>query len=804
MASKLACDSFLTSRHIKRRYFQISKAQNELLENDSAWSENLSRGPHGMLNLPDGVLQDAKDFHARKNARILKSGHSPAPEPSLSPSAPRQPLLPSSPPRQDTDDEHEDGAASTWAQSPEEHYHPPMRQTPAQSPTKRRNRPSVLDQGFPSSSAATEGLELEPPGFLSQEMGPPVNKAASRARAADEGMPELTPPSAQLPVNTHEQTGHMPSAKRRRMTEAIRATGNGTLEASHKETATKLPALKPRAAVQGEDKDNSFTSLKSNFTQERRVQPGASGIMSDPVRPQHSSLISSLNYRIQATTGRRVVHTGSQLPGPSHAPPPAQRIPVDLSIQSATPARASLRLTQLESSRTPYVAYKAAYPDYSENIRKFISACLSVNQLRRDRLLPEFVYDDFVRAYSSDYLLYVSECSRKKAEKLLPGIQWYNKHVKDMQYTKKIIRNDNLSAILEAHAEEAHSVRRLLGDSQSTASDSGAEDSDLEMAPDPEYRQHARETEYIELEDSESGDDQASEGSSDLCIEPPGLLEAQTPQKRTPQKRTQRPTPTGSQRVVEQQETIPTAGSRGEADIVEMDVADDVSESPVKPVNSTPAATASRNERAANAQTLPVDEPFATQASSIRSPVLDETHVSENVFETPGSARAASRAESLRSLVEVPAQRMTSPAKSQKAAAVREVADGSSDDDEEDEEELAFDPPARAPPRNSPPAVDPSPVSGPAGRPGSTLASLPADKTLLSSQRVKAGEAVARRTSNVSGGATARHHSPASSAVTRSKRRVGETRAERMRNFKAFAQKRLSAGTPASTARSAK
>ncbi|PSR82049.1 hypothetical protein BD289DRAFT_454524 [Coniella lustricola] len=162
-----------------------------------------------------------------------------------------------------------------------------------------------------------------------------------------------------------------------------------------------------------------------------------------------------------------------------------------------------------EGGPSPYEVFKAAYPDYSENCRKFVSACLSLNQLRRERKIPEFLYDDYIRAHSSDYLLYISECDRKNVETILPAIQWYNETAKQIQYRGGVISKDNIVAVLAAHSDEARAVRRSLGDSQSTASESNAEDGDEEV------------------EDALSADEQEEEEQSrfspELHIKSPGL-----------------------------------------------------------------------------------------------------------------------------------------------------------------------------------------------------------------------------------------------------------------------------------------
>lgn len=793
MASNLASGTLLSDPRIRGRYFRIPKAQKELLEDDSAWSENLSREPYGMLHLPDLVLQNVKDFHTRKNAHSLIPT-----EPSASRPAQTQP--PSSPPGQDSGDEEEhDGS---WPPSPEEHHHPPPPQSPPQSQPKRKNPQLLLEEEPTSSGAVSEPLDIAPPGFLTQENGSPVNKAAFRPIATELGRPEPTPPSAQLPVGTVDGT-RQPPAKRRRVIEEIRAAEGSDSEPKAQGNVRK-PVSKPLSGKPDNNQDSltsnvSTDSLRPQTAQERRTQAGASRARSDPATyQQHSSLTPSWEGRRQETEARKVVHTGTQIPGPSLAPPPAQGNPFDQSILSAT--QSSQHLTKPGSARTPYEEYKAAYPDYSESIRKFISACLSVNQLQRDRQLPEFIYDDFVRVSSSDYLLYISECSRKKLNNALTGIQWYNHYVQDMQYTKKVIRRDNLAAILQAHAKEAHSVRRTLGDSQSTSSESGVEESDEDMVDALEQEQQGEEPEMIELDDSGAEDEQVSRVSPDLRVEPPELPKIQVPSKQM-----REDTPSLSNKAAREQAESVVAEEQDDGDmLVDMSTSRDSPELSAQTPQSVfrPIATPKRGSVSKRYRTTTPNLTFASQEISRGPRASEDPHN----LEFPKAFRSASRLRSShgrndRSVQQTPAscslQRDTRP----RHASV----------DNGDEEELEFDPLVPRPPpkeaAQSSAAVRSSPVSAAAAPPASTLIGLAADRRSLSLQR-NVNEAAPRRNSNASSLAAGQNHSPATPVaryMLQSRRRSGETRQQQRDKLKAFLEKgRSSASTPASTSTSRK
>ncbi|KUI70254.1 hypothetical protein VM1G_05931 [Cytospora mali] len=72
MASSFSQDFIRADRLIKRKYVRIPQDQKKLLEGDGAWSENLSHGPHRMVNVPPQVIEDVKSFHSRKDALVTR------------------------------------------------------------------------------------------------------------------------------------------------------------------------------------------------------------------------------------------------------------------------------------------------------------------------------------------------------------------------------------------------------------------------------------------------------------------------------------------------------------------------------------------------------------------------------------------------------------------------------------------------------------------------------------------------------------------------------------------------------------
>ncbi|KAJ4397253.1 hypothetical protein N0V93_001477 [Gnomoniopsis smithogilvyi] len=503
MASQLTDDLVLSHRLIKRRWVQIPKDQQALLD-DNAWHETLSRGHHPMLNVPANVLQDVKDLHTRKYAKSTQQAPSSAQRPSTANSAGPRPRSssrggPTSSPQQ------QDGEELPWSSSPVHHLRAQCHlripstnlhqsSSPPENPLKRKAPLQSVDDEPQSSGVNSVGLEIEPPGCVSQVMEPPVNRTALRVIATASAKPEPTPPSAQLPTGTVEGVKESPLAKTRRISETLQYSGND----SSKPVAVIKPSQRPTNRIQDSLTISASVSSSSHNMQSTRGNTNKScepKIMSDPA--PFRGFTPTFEGRRQERAAQHLVITRTPMPGPSFAPPPAQRRTLaKIPSPTAQSPRRPLQRSQLSLS-TSYETFKLAYPDYSRSSRDFVVALLSLKQLRRDRALHEFLYDDFIRAYSSDYFAYVSECSRKQVDKILPGIQWYNENVQDVLYTKKLVRKENLADFLHFHAREAHSIRRALGDSQST--ESAVEDSDENME-DALGENEEQEPEVIEMD----------------------------------------------------------------------------------------------------------------------------------------------------------------------------------------------------------------------------------------------------------------------------------------------------------------
>lgn len=519
MASSFSWELFESGRPIKRRYVQIPGDQQKILDGEGAWSDALNHGSHPMLNVPDRVLQDVKDSYIRTQRRSTQHhGHASSSKVTGAPAdsvMQERPL--SSSLGNDADDDESVISRVSWPPTPTPDHArtrvdaevmaryaaeaegslpsqpQPENSSPPKNQPKRKNPPSIYEPAPSSSALQSEVLEIEPPGFLTQEIQKPVNRAAFRAIAIDSRKPEPTPPSAQLPVTTNQISTELPPSKRQRRMEEIQLSDDEpvlTSRACIAARASQQSLAKPASNETNLTASLSDPSLESHYALDRPTEMLETVSASAP-HNDHSSFTPTWEGRRQVD--RKVVINVSRPTSACNNPslttatirPPtaAQRT----GAMGSSPASIhSLRSSQVNlNMQTPYEMFQAAYPDYDATRRQFVSACLDVNQLRRDKALPEFLYDDYVRAHT-EYIIYVTQCSTNKRPRILRGIEWYNQEIADFQYAKKVLRKDNLSAILEAHAEDVQAVERFLGEPQSTDLNSESEASDQDTADTPD------------------------------------------------------------------------------------------------------------------------------------------------------------------------------------------------------------------------------------------------------------------------------------------------------------------------------
>ncbi|KAL2755761.1 hypothetical protein ACRALDRAFT_211061 [Sodiomyces alcalophilus JCM 7366] len=118
--------------------------------------------------------------------------------------------------------------------------------------------------------------------------------------------------------------------------------------------------------------------------------------------------------------------------------------------------------------KEPLEAYQSAYDSFRGSLGDFVRACLSIKSLRRERKLPVFLYDDFIRVFCDDYIRYIE---RTDDDPPLYAMEWYVENIPWPLYLKGIVTNDNLGRVFEVHATEYYEARKALGFSRSPTVD---------------------------------------------------------------------------------------------------------------------------------------------------------------------------------------------------------------------------------------------------------------------------------------------------------------------------------------------
>lgn len=561
MSTAFSQDFVQADRLIRRRYVQIPGKQKDLLERPDAWSENLSHGPRGMINVPPEVLQDVKDFHVRRHSKPSQQPNFTRPPSSAGSSAPlklSRPEQPVSSPRLGQDDQAGDDQATqlSWSPSPSrpppgdrlvqpieqpELVSPHRNQLASQSTRlKRKTPPASLGNGPPSSAAQSDAVPFEPLLALGEEPHPPVNRGANRVAATESTLPAATPPSAQVEVvpSTLGNTIRVASVAARPLNKRRRVADIEVSDKEHETTEQGGPLHesnpRPRPGTTNDERNISSASAstpslpsQAAVGQRRRSAVLQATSAADSNEQSSSGYTPTYEGRPRGTPTQQkdvLRHTASES---SMAPAPAQ--------PPAEPSRSNLvKVHQIHAEnivghRTPYEEFKAAYPDYEESTRAFIRACLAVEKLELERALPEFLYDDFVRVHSTVYMDYYGEAQIRKYKEVLKATQWYNENVKDMVYTKKIIRRDNLPAILKAHSTAVRqireSIRAAIEASPSTNDAHSMQESDEDMADDDAEDQG----EESVPDEAESDEIPESRLSPEFHVSSPGPAEATRP-----------------------------------------------------------------------------------------------------------------------------------------------------------------------------------------------------------------------------------------------------------------------------------
>jgi hypothetical protein len=422
----------LTSEtRIPRRYLQPPSDQRELLDRPDAW---LVRG---FPNVPPSVLEDVRAQYVKESrAPSRAEGEALSSQPvspastkreeafSSQPASPAQsatPHIDPSKPSVEDQESSEPGTPIPWSQSPSRHTRGlgQQREEPETTASTTHRHSSAQHSSiaagnnlsrarfltdFPPSSSATsdQGLEIKIPQAVTEVLAP-VNRQPVAAL-------EPTPPSAQIiPCTITEkpslaQAPQAPQAERRRRMKPVVIPSPEPVKHKH---ASRLTLPNTRADVLLRSSSPVVSSSPPPLPTVPH-RPAETPSVTLPVGDQHIPAPENVP-EVVAATSQLAANQGSS--NSTDKPPPNG-----------------------PSSQVPYTAFTVAYPGYRGSLRTFICGVLCILPLQKDRALPEFLYDDFVRVFSTDFLKYIDSLDEDAHP--LSAIQFYNENVSRPLYTK--------------------------------------------------------------------------------------------------------------------------------------------------------------------------------------------------------------------------------------------------------------------------------------------------------------------------------------------------------------------------------
>ena len=151
-------------------------------------------------------------------------------------------------------------------------------------------------------------------------------------------------------------------------------------------------------------------------------------------------------------TGQAVLEQAIEVQQPQAQPPPKSP-PEPVSEPLSAPADGPAPVTLFEK-------FKAAYPQYTGSVKHFTNQCTRIEELdREDKMVPKWMWDDFIIRNQTDYRDYASECL-DAGEEPMPYIRFYKDNIRDAVYKKGVI--ETRAVLLKALQElgvQPHTAR---------------------------------------------------------------------------------------------------------------------------------------------------------------------------------------------------------------------------------------------------------------------------------------------------------------------------------------------------------
>ncbi|KAH6608927.1 hypothetical protein Trco_002273 [Trichoderma cornu-damae] len=479
----------------------IPRDQRSLLEGENSWAVDLKDGPQGLATVPSHVLATLKEAFVRLQDESERRNPEHEETPDLPPAV------------DDLDRRGGYSPGSTPARSSVVPSSSPERSiawTPSQAGS--RDHDEISDPGLPvDETPASKGLApltQPPPARAHATPTPTPGPSSSSSSASEPEDLEVELPQAQenseAPINRVARQAHLTASPREpsSIVASIAATGNtppcaqprvasapGTSSETSKSSALPADAAQRRPRRMkpisfGQDSPKAAVVDPAPFTRTHSVRTFAEPNIHDsaplssvtsapyndggiegfpPPPPPHNFA----KYAPPQNRTTRPLDDENRAVGP---PDEIGRLPYD-GLEASPPRQTHMgQLYRIQAAVDmridehvePYGAFSATYPDYATvhygNLIGFIQACVYLEMVQEKRVIREYLYDDFIRAWSGGYVRYAN----RAAQNPLSAIEWFNSIRGPILFNRMRVNNDNIATIVNAYPEEVARFRALM------------------------------------------------------------------------------------------------------------------------------------------------------------------------------------------------------------------------------------------------------------------------------------------------------------------------------------------------------
>ncbi|RDA93265.1 hypothetical protein CP533_6535 [Ophiocordyceps camponoti-saundersi (nom. inval.)] len=448
-----------------RGFAIIPGDQLKLLNRKDSWVVDFGSRAHA--HVPEHVLETAEQAYKSKKSNLI--GHYTA--------CSAQPRI-SSPPEQDDaaeqatalgTDHFESGQipftpsssmpiCSSWPDTPKRPSYVEssiVRETPKTAKSGRQPQSQKRSGlGEVTGSSDVEDWEVSLPRARA-DADAPVNRVAARpsaeatlSPAVDNSLSYTQPPDV-VAVSPEAITSNLTSAKK----EGRRGRHRSIKFSSSPADRTNMgPIRMPSTKVFADGSSSSCCSSSSS------VPPIAPLSLTAVHDVAETNKTSPRSVAVRRPAADRVTRISPPPPTPT---PDHENSSPQVTLPSSTGESERAR-----QSPTPCVAFLTAYPDYvtahSGSLQNFVKSCVCLSYLQERRLLREYLFDDFVRFFSGEYLGYVARAG--PGQEPLPAVEWFNLQSGAPLYTRMVLSGQNLEGVFAAYPEETRVARSFIED----------------------------------------------------------------------------------------------------------------------------------------------------------------------------------------------------------------------------------------------------------------------------------------------------------------------------------------------------